>query len=518
VAKKTHNIENVNKNDTLHDSKDFFEEDNLKIDKKLVKSIEKQDRKKQKHLKREERQAIKNREKRKKHKIKELIKYKKQEQKRLKIAQEQKIKELEKRGKISSWLRLDNAASIYPSATNKDWNFVYRISVTTKELVKPSLLQTALDDVMARFPSFNVKLKHGFFWNYYERQFNRLIIEKETTFPCQKFDLNNENSFLIRVLYDDYRISLEVFHGIADGRGALTFFNSLIARYLNLNGKKIENYVGCYSHLDLPSSEETEDSFFKHFTKEKIKREKERPAYKIKGDLMPAGMFNSVEGEMSVFKVKEVAKKYGVGLSVFLASVIGYCIYKRSKNSKKPTRISIPFDLRTRFESETLRNFSSYVNVEVKGQNLTFEDIIEIFKTELNKVDTRMLQANINTNVGMQKNIFIKLIPLCVKNVILKTCFNYLGENYQTLAFSNIGQVVVPKEFDDFIDGYSVNLGRSKHNAKSIGVISYKDKLSLCISSKIYETETERDIFKMLTKLSIPVKVYSNRRDLYGTR
>ena len=115
-------------------------------------------------------------------------------------------------------------------------------------------------------------------------------------------------------------------------------------------------------------------------------------------------------------------------------------------------------------------------------------------------------------------DIHAKIIPLFLKNIIMKTCFNYLGENYQTLSLSNIGKVEVPKEFDEFVDSYCVNLGRSRHNEKSIGVVSYKDKLCMCISSKLYETETERDVFKMLTKLSIPVKVYSNRRDLYGTR
>jgi len=518
VVKNKKTLNANEENNCLSESKSFIDNDNLQIDKKTIKNIERNEKKLNIQRKKEEVRLKKEREKRKKHKINELIKHKKIEEKQLRLVREQQIRDLEKRGRIASWLRLDNAASIYPSATNKEWNFVYRISATLKDVVKPSLLQTALDNVLARFPSFNVKLKHGFFWNYFERQFNRLLIEKEKTFPCQKFDLNDDNSFLIRVLYDDYRISLEIFHGIADGRGSLMFFNSLLARYIELNGAKIENYVGCYSHLDLPSNEEVEDSFFKYATKEKIKREKERPAYKIKGNLMPAGMVNSVEGEMSVLKVKEVAKSYGVNVSVFLASVVGYCVYKRSKNSKKPTRISVPIDLRTRFESKTLRNFSSYINVEVKGKDLTFEQVIEIFKAEFNKVDNRMLQANINANVGLQKNIFIKLIPLFIKNFILKTCFNYFGENYQTLAFSNIGKVDVPEEFDQYIDGYSVNLGRSKHNEKSIGIVSYKDKLSLCISSKIYETETERDIFKMLTKLSIPVKVYSNRRDLYGAR
>lgn len=502
----------------MQENINFIDNDRLNINKKTIKNIEKREKKNARKIKQQEKTLVRERKNRRKKKIKDLVKRKRKEEKQEKIKQEQTIREMEKRNKFASWFRLDNAASIYPSATNKDWNFVYRISATMIDKVDIEILQKALDEIMPRFPSFNVRLRHGFFWNYFERMFTKLKIQKESDFPCQKFDLNDEESFLIRVLYSDYNIIFEAFHGVADGRGALFFFNCLIARYIELKGETISRFIGCSSCLDLPSDEEVEDSFFRYYTTEKIKREKEKPAYKIKGNLMPAGMVNSVEGVMSVQKVKEVAKSYGVNISVFLSAVVGYCVYKRRKNSKKPTRISVPIDLRTRFESKTLRNFSSYINVEISGEDLSFEDVIEIFKNKFSTVDNKFLQANINANVKLQKNIFIKLIPLFLKNIILKTCFNYLGENYQTLAFSNIGKVEVPEEFEKYVESYTVNLGRSKHNEKSIGIITYKDKLSMCISSKIYETETERDIFKMLAKLSVPVTVYSNRRDLYGTK
>lgn len=511
--------ENLKEQSSL-DKKDqtFIDNDGDAINKNHVKNILKEEKRQIKIAKQQKKQQKKERDKKRKIKIKELIKHRKLEEKKVKEQQEQTIRELDKRSKVSSWFRLDNAASIYPSAAEKNWNFVVRISAIMKEKIDPILLQSAVDDIMPRFPSFNVRLCHGFFWNYYERNFTRLKVQRETEFPCSPFNLNDNNAFLVRVLYNDYKIILELFHGIADGRGAIFFFNSLLARYIEKCGALIKEYKGCSNYLDYPSEEEVEDSFFKHYTKEKIKGPKEKAAFKIRGNQLPKGMVNSIEGVMSVSKVKEVAKQYGVTISTLLAAVVGYCVYKRSKNSKKPTRISIPIDLRTRFDSITLRNFSSYINVEISGQNLSFEDVLAIFNEKLSNIDNKFLQANINNNVKLQKNVFIKLIPLFIKNFILKTCFNYLGENYQTLAFSNVGRVDVPKEFDDYVESYSVNVGRSLHNEKSIGVISYKDKLNMCISSKIYETETEKDIFKMLTKLDIPVKVYSNRRDLYGTR
>lgn len=490
----------------------------LQNDTKLAKSVLKEEKKELKKTKRLEKRKIKAEKKQRQAKLKEILKARRLKEKQIRRTQEETLRELEQRGKFASWFRLDNAASIYPSASDKDWNFVYRIGVTMKQQVNKTILQNAIDDILPRFPSFNVRLCHGFFWNYYERNFNRLKVEEEKKFPCQPFNLSDTTSFLIRVLYSKYRITLEVFHAITDGRGALFFMNSLIARYIELSDTAISDFKGCASYLDVPTDEEMEDSFFKNANSEKTKRPKERSAFKIKGTLLPAGMVSSTEGLLSVSKLKEVAKKYDATISVFLASVVGYCIYKKQKSNKKPTRISVPIDLRGRYQSKTLRNFSSYVNVEVAGDDLSFEDVIAIFKKELGNVDDKMLQANINANVKTQKNFFVKIIPLAIKNLVLKACFNYMGENYQTLALSNIGKVEHPKEFDDYVESYTFNLGRSMHNEKSIGVVSFNDTLSICISSKIAENETERDIFRMLSNFGIDIKVYSNRRDLYAAR
>lgn len=458
------------------------------------------------------------RKKQQKARLKALIKARKKEQKERRKAQELTLREIEQKGKIASWFRIDNAGSIYPSASARDWNFVYRVSATMKHKINEKELQSALDDVMPRFPSFNVKLRHGFFWNYFERNFARLNIEKEMDFPCRPFNLDDSNGFLIRILYSEYKIILETFHGIADGRGSLFFLNSLIARYIERMGQEIDEYIGCANHLDIPSEEEVEDSFYVHANREKSKRPKERAAYKIKGNNLPIGMVNSVEGHMSVRNVKEIAKKYGATISIFLAAVVGYEIHKNRKNTKKPTRISVPVDLRPRYNSKTLRNFASYINVEICEENPTFEQVLEIFKKELQNIDINILQSNINANVNVSKNFFVKIMPLFIKNVVLKACFNYMGENYQTLSISNLGQVKVSNEFENYVENYCFNLGRSKYNTKSIGVISYGDTLNMCISSNLSESQTERDIFKKLAELGVNIKIHSNRRDLYGSR
>lgn len=67
------------------------------------------------------------------------------------------------------WLRLDNAAKIYPAARRKKWSNVFRLSATLTEPVDKEVLRTALDVTLRRFPSIGVRLRRGLFWFYLER-------------------------------------------------------------------------------------------------------------------------------------------------------------------------------------------------------------------------------------------------------------------------------------------------------------------------------------------------------------
>ena len=449
--------------------------------------------------------------------LKQVGKQRRAKEKQEELEYEKTMSLIYKKRRIAPWLRLDNAGTIYPSATRGKWNFVYRITAVTKEIVNEKILSQAISDILPRFPSFNVCMKKGLFWNYFERAPRKLVPIRDTEFPCQPFDLSDTNANLIRVIYDDYKICLECFHALSDGRGSLMFLNSLLARYFVLMGKNIDDTNLVLQYKDMPRAEELEDSFLKYANNEKTQRPKERSAYKIKGDDLEPGVVNTMVAEFSVANLKEVAKNKNCSITVLLCACIGYVAYlKKNKKSKKPVRISVPIDCRTRLESKTLRNFSTYINVDVDGENLLLDDCIEIFKAAFNGINLEYIQSNINANVKLQKNFFIKIIPYFIKAIALKNAFNKMGEDYQTLALSNLGIVKCPDEFSNLVERYEVNLGRSGYNAKSIGVITFGDKLTITFSSNLVENETERDYFALLSDLGAEIKLHSNRRDIYG--
>ena len=66
------------------------------------------------------------------------------------------------------WLKLDNAAKVFPGQVTKTWANIIRYSINLTVEIDPELLKQALTDILPRFPSMCVKIKRGFFWYYFE--------------------------------------------------------------------------------------------------------------------------------------------------------------------------------------------------------------------------------------------------------------------------------------------------------------------------------------------------------------
>ena len=70
--------------------------------------------------------------------------------------------------KKNSWQKLDNTANLFPAIATHTMTNVYRIAVSLHEEIDKKLLQRALDMVLPEFDTFNVHMRRGVFWYYFE--------------------------------------------------------------------------------------------------------------------------------------------------------------------------------------------------------------------------------------------------------------------------------------------------------------------------------------------------------------
>ena len=163
------------------------------------------------------------------------------------------------------WLRLDNAAKIYPAARRRNWSNVFRQSVTLCEDVDTEILKSALGIVVKRFPSIAARLRKGLFWYYLQEVKSAPEILEEYSYPLCFMDSSQLRKCAFRVIVYKNRIAVEFFHSLTDGTGALIFLKNLVAEYLEQrHGISIPFEHGIIDRKAAPSEEELEDSFLKY--------------------------------------------------------------------------------------------------------------------------------------------------------------------------------------------------------------------------------------------------------------
>ena len=224
------------------------------------------------------------------------------------------------------WMRLDNAAKIYPAARRRNWNNVFRLSATLRDEVDPDVLQSALDVTVKRFPSIAMRMKTGVFWYYLEEIDSPPAVLPDGPCPCVRMRLSDIHRCAFRVRYYQNRIAVEFFHILTDGNGGLVFLKTLVAEYIfQRYGVIIPSESGVLDRGDAPSVAELEDSFLR-YDGEVSNSRRESNSYKLTGTRERDGFINVISGVLNTGEVLADAKRCGVTLTAYLASALIYTI------------------------------------------------------------------------------------------------------------------------------------------------------------------------------------------------
>ena len=419
------------------------------------------------------------------------------------------------------WLKLDNAGLIYPPSRSRNWAAMFRVAATLDECIDPTALQSALKIVMKRMPSFAYRLRRGVFWYYLERMADAPVIQQDVINPMVPMDLPGNRHFMFRVRYYDRRIAVEVFHALTDGTGAMIFLSTLVAQYLKQKGEQNIAAGGMVLNAkDRVSDAELQDSFLQYARSARSSR-LERAAYRIVGTPAKRHRIIITTGTMSAKDVLEKAKAYGVTVTTLFAAVLLETLLQKQKSDpskkmrKRPVKVSIPVNLRPFYNSVTLRNFASYINVGVEGAwgDYSFEELLSRVKHQLGlELTEKGLNARFSANVWDEYNPVIRGLPLMIKAPFMKFMYRWQGDRYCTMTMSNLGMVRLPESVACHIERLDFLLGAASGNPVNCAVATIGDTVSINFTRTITESSIEQGFFTRLIKLGIPVVIQSNRR------
>ncbi len=418
------------------------------------------------------------------------------------------------------WLRLDNAAKIYPAAQRQNWSNVFRLSATLTEPVDTAVLQSALDVTVRRFPSIATRLRRGVFWYYLQQLPKTPAIHPESSYPLTRMTRRELRRCAFRVIAYESRIAVEFFHSLTDGNGALVFLKSLVAEYLQQRyGISIPAEHGVLGRLDEPSEEELEDSFFKYAGPVNGSR-RDTDAWRLSGTPEIGGFLHLTCFRVPVKPALEKAHEYGVSLTTFLCAAMMQALQNLQREMvpeqrrRKAIKVLLPVDLRRIFPSKSLRNFALYTTPEIDPRLgvYSFREICQAIYHKMGmEVNAKYMSKLIAINVSSERNPVVKLLPLFVKNLAMKAVFNAVGERKSCLSLSNLGAVQLPEIMKQYVQRLDFILGVQATAPYNCGVLSYGDELYINMIRNTRESALEYHFFRVLQDMGLPVEVQSNR-------
>lgn len=383
-------------------------------------------------------------------------------------------------------MELDGAGIIYPYVANRNWNSVYRIEACLKQTVNADTLNRAVGELRRDYPYFFMTLaKTRTKFILRECSHDTNTVYNNCTEVCKPFDLESGEP-LIRFLYNENKIILEMFHSLTDGHGATELMKALLSKYRKAFAAEGSDGTPALSQ-GAALLKNRNDIFEKLFSEggKNVSRLVSN-AYQIKRARPNRLQYKTLEIPCS--QLVKAAHFYGVSVAVLVCGLQIKAIAMSQKNIKKVIRISVPVDLRRLFGGTSCRNSSLYFLVSANVEETKiFSDLLEKVKKQFKENVTDENMRNLAyTNVSSANLKVFKILPVSVKKAILKFGYTHLGENQFTATMTDIGVIKSDEKLGDLVESIYFVLGKQKTKPINIAVTTYGETARIIIS---YDTD-----------------------------
>lgn len=402
---------------------------------------------------------------------------------------------------------IDNASILFLSLIRKDHTNTFRFTMTLTDVVCPDTLQLAVDRVYRRFPTVIAGFHPGFF--HYFQVPAQTPPQVQPDPGCLTTMTKEEiRSCAYRVFYDGNTISIEAFHALTDGYGAIASFSTLVAEYLRLKHHISIPVTGTLVDVaQSPMLNELEDSFLTYEQGNPLHLPS-RYSYQLPGGNLQREAVRTFDISMPIHVLLDSAHRHEVSITTLLSTVMAASIMeiqnKQDVAKVRPVRIMVPVDLRRMFPSKTLRNFVLYAlpTMEPQDSGKPLSDLFRSFSSQMHhQLQREHMASLLSYNVRMQRSWYFRIIPRAIKCALMRLIYRYFGDSNSTVTVTNLGNVHLPKEMSSYVEHFGVTLTPRMRSPYNCAVLSYNGILSISISRFPEESELESVFLKNLNSV-----------------
>ena len=406
------------------------------------------------------------------------------------------------------WLKLDNAAKLYPGIVSKRLTCAFRFSAYLFDEVDEARLRRATEDALARTPYYSMVVRRGLFWNYLELpEKPKVSVGKERPLSICSAMGRKSGESLIRVLHYGRKISLEASHILTDGAGALALFKDILGSYFNAEPLphpeigRADYLFDKYAQVCRPTAPEAPMSA--------AWQSRQKTSARLR----------ATSFILDIKEVSKVSGRIGSTVGAYINALYVKSLIRLALNSprilgrgEEIIRICMPIDLRRIFRLDTPRNFylSLYPKFRI-DDSLNVADIALSTNAQIRAMLRRdTLNAQMSRNLEGEFNRAVRSIPRAVKSLALKVLYKTSAMKPISGIYSNMGKIVLQDDLSKKISHLEFLPTPNPATRTNFGAICLGEKL--CISALSYAEEPAlENIFReRLISEGLEFKVYGN--------
>lgn len=405
---------------------------------------------------------------------------------------------------LKSFYPVDHSAILYLSQMEPNHTNIYRFTITLAEPVCPETLQKAADRVYTRFPTIFAGFHPGFLdYTVVPAQSAPQVVPDPGLLKTMTRDEIRQCAY--RIYYRGNQVSIEAFHALTDGFGAIASFRTLMAEYLYLRcGVDSPERRQMLENGEPDWDAELRDAYL-DYDSETPSRPPNRAACQLTGGDRDWTV-KAVTRTFSTARLLAASRSHGVSMTAMLSALMAEAILELQKGGcrpglEKPARIMVPIDLRRQFPSRTLRNFILYAlpTMEPEEASLPRGERFLRFHSQLQAQTAREpLAAQLASNVRLQRLWLYRMLPRVVKCGLMKLAYGFFGECNSSITLTNLGGVALSDELKQHIRALDVFLTPRRLCPYNCGLISLGDVTSITVTHFCTHGELAESFFQKL--------------------
>ena len=258
-------------------------------------------------------------------------------------------------------------------------------------------------------------------------------------------------------------VTCDTYVTLTDGTGGMYLLQTVTAVYLRLLGHEISNGGFVLDVNETPDPEEFEDAYMRYANARVCPPRPAEKTYRVRGKKEPFYTLNVIDGIMSVSAVQKVAKQYQASITEYLNAVLLYSLLQKQEHDfhlrLRPVRIAMPVNLRRFFPSKTLRNFITmvYPSIDPRLGDYTFEEIVtQVHHYMRYYINSKFLRGDITTNASTQRNPLIRIVPLFLKDFVVRQFYQRVQDKNSSAGLTNMGAIRVPDDMKPYLERFDI--------------------------------------------------------------